>query len=271
MQRVTGAVQIKKRKKILDVDRKKPCNKKNCRANQQITGQRENYTYKLPEGQFTSAHALDSTGGLGPGSHGQDVIWGSLIADGYSNPRGCVTLDHSVSSAPYVYWKWQCLAADEMITLKSTPRLCTRLDRRSGTWTYSLRFNSLTLFYSERQLLYVPRAGKKGKSVKSFPTLKKSASRWTPAALAVWYMDDGGRGGNSKRGCVIDVSCYAPHGLKRIKLTLRKIYQIETSFQRGSGKTVKLFILEKSAVRFRDLVAPYIIPSMWYKVSHLYS
>lgn len=206
-----------------------------------------------------------------PVSSGQNVIWGSLIADGYSNPRGCVTLDHSVPSAPYVYWKWQCLAVDEMITLKSTPRLCTRLDRRSGTWTYSLRFNSRTLFYSERQLLYVCRGGEKGKNVKSFPTLKESASRWTPAALAVWYMDDGGRGGNSKRGCVIDVSCYAPHGLKRIKPTLRKIYQIETSFQRGSGKTVKLFILEKSADQFRDLVAPYIIPSMWYKVSHLYS
>ena len=204
---------------------------------------------------------------LGNSMAASDIIWGSLLGDGHCNKRGCITLEGNVFTAPYTFWKWEWLRAAGLLTNTSTPRLVHRFDKRTGKSTHSLRFNTRTLWSPERRLFYKATPG--GRECKVFPPLEVCRNRWTAAALAVWYMDDGGAGGNSKRGCVLDVSGYDESGRREAQRTLRQCFQLETSFQKSGKTNCKLFILRSSADRFRDLITPHIIPSMWYKCAHL--
>ena len=222
------------------------------------------FLYKLPEGEFSSLEAR-SGAALGKTCPAEDLIWGSLLGDAYCNRRGCITLEQSAASAPYLFWKWELLNSMGLLAPTSTPRLVQRRHPRSRRWSYSLRFNTRTLFAGERRLFY--RAGSDGNVVKCWP--EGGPARWTPAALAVWFMDDGGRGGNSRRGSVIDVSCWGGSGRAECAETLRAVFHLETSFHTGIDGGVKLFIPERCASRFRDQVAPHIIPAMRYKIAHL--
>ena len=226
-----------------------------------------NYSYRLMDKIFPSKEALLPAGGLAPDMRctGDDLIWGSLLGDAHCNKRGNVCFDHSVSATPYLFWKWELLRNQGLLAEKSRPKLLVRRDKRNRKFSFSVRFFTRNLYKRERQLLYLPEAGRE---IKSFPTLERVSQRWTPGALAIWYMDDGGPGGNSKRGCVIDVTCWGASGRREIRRTFQETYQLETSFH-SAGAGVKLFIPQRSYERFRDLIAPYILPSMFYKISHL--
>jgi len=95
----------------------------------------------------------------------------------------------------------------------------------------------------------------------------------TPQTLAVWFMDDGGKGGNSKYGIVIDCTNYNLHFIHIIQETLLRKFSLKTSLHQSSKKNrnnkVKLFRLKESALRFKSIVKPYIIESMEYKLSHI--
>ena len=201
----------------------------------------------------------------------EDLLWGCFLGDGYCNPYGCLTLSHSVSQAPYLFWKWELLRAhggqegnpEGWVVEGSRPRLVVDKDSRTNKWTYAMRFNTRTLFQRERELFY-PFGEKR------FPRWEQTRERWTPAALAVWFMDDGGAGGNSKRGCVIDVSCWGPEGRAEIQRTLKCAYNLETTLQGRKDKGVKLFFPLRSHRKLLECIGPYIVPSMFYKIAHLF-
>ena len=80
-------------------------------------------------------------------------------------------------------------------------------------------------------------------------------------------MDDGGQGGNSTYGLVIDVSNYTPPERAFLQQILRRKYHLTTSLQHGAGSSAKLFVRKVSAFAFYKLVTPYLHQSMWYKVA----
>lgn len=95
----------------------------------------------------------------------------------------------------------------------------------------------------------------------------------TPRAVAYWYMDDGsikelGRG-NAMRICT---ESFSLEGVQRLKNALKELYNVEhTSLNKKTNnqKVVgyRLAIREKSASDFRNLIEPYLVPCMKYKVS----
>lgn len=96
----------------------------------------------------------------------------------------------------------------------------------------------------------------------------------TPRAIAYWYMDDGnlkelGRG-NAMRICT---ESFSLNGVNRLKKALDTLYGIKyTSLNVKKNKQqiitgYRLIILEKSALEFRDLIEPYLITCIKYKVS----
>ena len=81
----------------------------------------------------------------------------ALTGDVHCNSRGCITLEQSVASAPYLYRKWQILVRSrgaKLLTERSAPRLVRRYNQRTAKWTFSLRFNTRTLYQKRRELLY---------------------------------------------------------------------------------------------------------------------
>jgi recombination protein RecA len=97
----------------------------------------------------------------------------------------------------------------------------------------------------------------------------------TPLALAIWYQDDGcftlrSKGlqkrtaGGSGR---IDfcVEAMSPGSRERLRDYLRDVYDLETKLISRAGQAVLIFTTVSSA-RFQQIVAPYVHPSMDYKL-----
>ena len=82
-------------------------------------------------------------------------------------------------------------------------------------------------------------------------------------------MDDGGRGGNTVQGLVIDVSSFTPLEHTLIQRVLLDKFHLKTSFHFYSKKAVKLYIKAESAKRFYTLVNPFVAPCMQYKLERL--
>ena len=187
------------------------------------------------------------------------LIVGTILGDGSLNRYGCLTVEHGTRQEEYVRWKYGKMKALRMLTKTSTPRPVKRLDKRSGTRHFSLRFNTRSIFKAERELFY-PLGGKKKLPLQLEDLI-------TPYALAVWFMDDGGQGGNSTYGLVIDVSNYTPPERAFLQQLLRRKYHLTTSLQHGTGSSAKLFVRKVSAFAFYKLVTPYLHQSMRYKVA----
>jgi hypothetical protein len=187
------------------------------------------------------------------------LIVGTILGDGSLNKYGCLTVEHGRRQEEYVRWKYGKMKALRMLTKASTPRLVKRLDKRSGTQHFSLRFNTRSIFKAERELFY-PLGGRKRLPLQLEDLL-------TPYALAVWFMDDGGQGGNSTYGVVIDISNYTPPERAFLQQVLRRKYHLTTSLQHGAGFSAKLFVRKVSAFAFYKLVTPYLHQSMRYKVA----
>lgn len=58
--------------------------------------------------------------------------------------------------------------------------------------------------------------------------------------------------------------------IKRVQETLLSLYSIKTSLHKSKTSTgKKLFVLKSSAHSFKNLVSPYIVESIRYKLSHI--
>jgi hypothetical protein len=90
--------------------------------------------------------------------------------------------------------------------------------------------------------------------------------------LVVWFMDDGGRNSEYGSGMVIDISSFAS---EFVNIETREAFSqgmynrfgIETSFHLRSAQNIKMYIKAKSALHFCDLVRPFVIETMKYKLT----
>ena len=86
-------------------------------------------------------------------------------------------------------------------------------------------------------------------------------------ALAFWYMDDGGRNSQYGAGMVFDVSSFSKNDRATLAQVLNNRFDLATSFHNRAEKNVKLYIRASSAQRFCDLIRPFVIPEMLYKLT----
>lgn len=94
----------------------------------------------------------------------------------------------------------------------------------------------------------------------------------TPRALAYLYMDDGalkwkGRS-NAMRICT---ESFSREGVLRLQKALHRLYHVKTSLSRKrlKGNTIgyRIEIPEKSSTNFREVIRPFLVNCMKYKVS----
>lgn len=177
---------------------------------------------------------------------------GNPVGDGYVYPNGTLQIDHSEKQQAYVEWKYDQLRC----VVGKPPRIVDRIHPATGRRSTSVRFYTRALFTLERQAFYSI-GGKR---------VPLDVERWMdPLALAVWYMDDGGRGGRTPLGMVWNVAPYQPRDRELLRSALFSRYGIETTLQ-NAGRGVHLYVRARSAQRFVDVVGNHIIESMRYKL-----
>jgi len=191
------------------------------------------------------------------------VILGSLMGDGNLSPnrRGrtgtTFRMGHGARQAAYLDWKVSLLG-----NIK-----CSRTTNARGA--VFAHFTPLPELAELRDAVYFG----DGKKHLSWDYLKAL----TPLALAIWYMDDGSftvrsegvqqrTSGGSGR-IEICVEAMSPGTRDRLTQYLRETHGLDVRLaQNGARRKAVLIFTTAAASKFQSLVAPYIHPSMEYKL-----
>lgn len=91
----------------------------------------------------------------------------------------------------------------------------------------------------------------------------------TPLGLAVWIMDDGSA---LNKGVKLATHCFSLEECNYLRYVLKERYQLKTSLHeqginsKGQSQYI-IYIWKESIPRLREIVNPYIIPEMQYKIT----
>jgi recombination protein RecA len=191
------------------------------------------------------------------------VILGSLMGDGALSPnlRGRsgtrFRMGHGAKQVAYLDWK--------MSLLDNIPH-CRTSNAKGAVF---VDFTPLPELGELREIVYFG----DGKKHLTWEYLKSLS----PLALAVWYMDDGcftvrskgvqerTRGGTSRIEICVDAM--SPGSRDRLVSHLQDAYRLDVKLaSRGARKQSLLRFTTAASEEFQKLIAPYVHPSMEYKL-----
>ena len=174
----------------------------------------------------------------------EEILKGSILGDAYITSRGQIQFEQSSIQKEYLFWKHKQL---ESISYRNI-NVVYRYDKRFDKTYSSFRFWTRQYFLHWRNKFYV-------NNKKVIPR----DIQLTPLALAVWYMDDGCF---SDHKCIIATDGFEHSDIVFLQELLLNEFDITTVLKNGS----KIMIRKKSHLDFFDIVSPFIIPSLIYKV-----
>ena len=182
----------------------------------------------------------------------RSVVVGSLLGDAHLTRNGSLQIEHGIAQAGYVSWKYEMLR----VVAGKPPRIVERYDNRTAKTYRSVRFYSRTVLRSFRDVFYRDRR-------KIVPD--GIGTLLDPLAVAVWFMDDGGRGGNTPRGLVFNTSGFSADEQIVLRSALKQRFGIEANIHLvGSG--FQLYVTARSYSQFYELVSPHLVAQMRYKL-----
>lgn len=85
----------------------------------------------------------------------------------------------------------------------------------------------------------------------------------TPRGLAFWIMDDGSKHGD---GLHISVYAFSSTDVDKLMFTLQDKFNLKTSIHYNRDKKPRIYIFKKSMDTLKNLVKPYFIKEMLYKL-----
>ncbi len=102
-----------------------------------------------------------------------------------------------------------------------------------------------------------------GDSGKKIPKL---IHRWlTPVNLAYWYMDDGSIKSKESKGVILNTHSFSRSEVNRLAQVLGTVFGLEAK-ERKQKDGYQVYISGNSYERFKEIVKPHILKSMWYKI-----
>jgi recombination protein RecA len=175
----------------------------------------------------------------------RDIIIGSLLGDGAMRCRANALLEinNSFNQRAYVDWKYSRLRE-----LVRTPPKARRSNGNRVAYRFVTRsLPELTPYFF---LFY-------GSGRKTVPELEL-----TPLVLAVWFMDDGCR---SRSSVYLNTQQYDVGSQARLLRLLARQWGIEATLNRD--KTYHRVRISVAGMRrFANLVRPYLLPELRYKL-----
>ena len=180
----------------------------------------------------------------------KSLIIGSILGDGYiriipGRKDAFLEVNHSIKAKEYVDWKYSTLKN----ICKSEPK-----ERNTNEGRVAYRFftkqnheitSLLNLFY------------KNGKKTVP-PSLNLD-----PVILAVWFMDDGSK---SKSNVYLNSQQFSLSDQNRLLHKLRQ-FGLKARLNRDK-KYYRIRFLTESISKLNQIIDPYMIPSMRYKLSY---
>lgn len=199
----------------------------------------------------------------------RSILIGMILGDGYvqNNSCGTLCLQHSQTQLDYLSHKVNILW--HMFGGKlPTIHLLDRFDKRTNK-IYKTCYASKSNKYiaTLRKWIYIN--GKKQYT-------KQILDYLTPHGIAIWYMDDGGchLRINKKTGKISSVQTYLYTYCSNEEAIVIQEYFLNThgiyfSIHKNKKSTCCLCANTKASKVFVELIRPYIIESMLYKLRHV--
>lgn len=182
----------------------------------------------------------------------EEILRGSLLGDmclSTTSKLHRISITHGGEQEEYFDHK--CNVFKNILgKINKTPRYDKRTQKYYNRYTVRLLAHPIfEILYNE---LYI-------NGIKTIT--KEYLNKLTPRSLAYWFMDDGCNSGT------LATNCFSKEECELIRDWLYIRYNIETTLQRNN-KQYLVYIRTKSRQLFYDLVSPYFIPSMLYKINN---
>lgn len=179
------------------------------------------------------------------------ILGDSSVEKAWKNPR--IRFAHSVKQKEYLFWKH-----DELQNISSKPALIKEKHWKMNKIYESWQFNThaLSELHYYRDFFY-----QNGRKV-----IRKSIADLLvdPLSLAVWFMDDGYKR-NDCNALRLNTDSFSLPEQKLLQSVLKKNFGI-TSNMHKKGEYWNIYIPQSSARQFVQIVQPYILPSLTYKI-----
>jgi len=190
----------------------------------------------------------------------KEVLVGVILGDGFleklndrSNTR--LRVDNSYPEQELFVIKLREIF-DSIVNMP--PKVLTRTDKRSSKITQSIYFWTLTLpclnYY--HSLFY-------NNKIKCIPG--NIGELLTERGLAFWLMGDG-MYRKDREGVVICTDSFTLEDTELLKTILIEKFELTVSVQKHRENVYRLYIQKKSVNRLIDLVKPYFVTRMFYKL-----
>ena len=174
---------------------------------------------------------------------------------------------HKAEHKPYLDHKYNLMKE----LAGSSPMENTVFDSRTNKtykrWYFTTRVDDSFRYYGNAFYTWNPKTQSMEKDVP-----KHIQQMLTPRVIAYWYMDDGAikwlGHSNSMRICT---ESFSLDGIHRLQKAFQSSYNIKTTLSRKTLKNhwvgYRISIPEASSTDFRELIRPYLIECMKYKVA----
>jgi hypothetical protein len=177
------------------------------------------------------------------------TILGSLLGDGSASKeifRASYTTNHSLKQKEYVDWLYD--------NLKRLVRTSPKISKNGGWGTYNYTFRTLG---HPKILELVEKLYINGKKT----VTREYLDLLSPLGLAVWYMDDG-----SERG-MWSTHSFSKQENEIICTYLKEKWNIDSYVYWVEKKDLYCILIHNRSLQIlRNIIKPYIIPSMLYKI-----
>lgn len=191
-------------------------------------------------------------------SRERNIVIGSILGDAsieLATKSWRLQMAQGDKQKDYLIWKYQELKR----WTKTPPRLVRFFDERYSKEYATWRFRTICHeeFIKLRNLFYPQ--GKKIVPKNIFSLIDH------PLALAIWYMDDGGRRGDC-HGMFLNTLCFSKSENEVLQTLLKKNFGIESRLHWVSDGFRIYIPSGLAAQEMCKIIGPYIIKSMLYKL-----
>ena len=188
------------------------------------------------------------------------VIYGALLGDSHAERRVIgngtrISFYQEAPHAEYLLWLHGKLAFQGYCN-PIVPKIQTRLSKGSNIRNI-IRFHTFT--YSSFNFIH------EDWYLNGVKVVPHNIEEYlTPLALAIWIMDDGARVGS---GLKLSTNSFTFEDATRLVLVLNRLYGLKCSVQSaGHLNQYIIYIWSESMTNLRQLVKPYMVSSMLYKL-----
>jgi len=187
----------------------------------------------------------------------KEVLVGVLLGDGhleklYSPALARLKIEHSFKQKDYVDWLYQELRN----WVRSKPKTKRSKSFGKNYLNYSFCTYGHRLLGDFHEIFY-------SGNIKIVPS--KISKIITPLGLAIWYMDDGSVKSKRHKGIFLNTQSFSVLGIKRLQRMLKEKFLIQSTTKKDKNG-LQIYIGGKNGEKFINLIRPFLLPCMLYKI-----